>query len=112
MEGQLVQLDFLAVFDRVSHHALLYKLRSIGVGGQFLSIVPEFLSDRGQSVRLNGKVSASLGVGSGVPQDCVLGPLLFILYTSELFRVVENLIIDYANDTTIYAVILRSLSRL
>ena len=39
MKGRLVQLDFSAAFDRVSHRGLLYKLRSIGVGGQFLSIV-------------------------------------------------------------------------
>ena len=45
MEGRLVQLEFSAAFDRVSHHGLLYKLRSIGVRGQFLSRVSQFLSD-------------------------------------------------------------------
>ena len=49
MEGRLVQLDFSAEFDRANHRALLYKLRSIGVGGQFLSNVSEFLSDRGSA---------------------------------------------------------------
>ena len=39
MEGILVQLDFSTAFDRVSHCGLLHKLRSIGVGGQFLSLV-------------------------------------------------------------------------
>ena len=45
MEGRLVQLDFSAAFDRVSLRGLQYKLRSIDVGGQLLSIVSEFLSD-------------------------------------------------------------------
>ena len=77
MEGRLVQLDFSAAFDRVRHRGLLYKLMSIGVGGQFLSIVSEFLSDRRQRVRLNGKVSASVDEVSGVAQGSVLGPPLF-----------------------------------
>ena len=31
-EARLVQLDFSAAFDRVSHKGLLYKLRDRGVG--------------------------------------------------------------------------------
>ena len=47
---------------------LVCRVRSIGVGGQFLSMVSEFLSDEMQCVRLNGKVSASVNVVSWVPQ--------------------------------------------
>ena len=50
MEGKLVPLDFSAAFDRVSQCGLLYKLRCICVGRQFLSMVSEFLSDRRQCV--------------------------------------------------------------
>ena len=67
MEERLVQLDFSAAFDRVSHCGLVFKLRSTGVGGQFLSIVSKFLSYRRQRVRLDSKVSASVNVVSGVP---------------------------------------------
>ena len=62
MEGRLVQLDLSAAFDRVNHRCLLHKLRSIGVGGQFLSIVLEFLIDRKQRMRLDGRVSESVDV--------------------------------------------------
>ena len=58
---------------------------------------------RKQRVRLGGKVSASDDVISGVPQGSVLRPLLFILYTSELFHIVANNIAGYADDTVIYA---------
>ena len=46
MESYIVQLDFSAAFDRVSHSALVFKLKSIGVGGSVLSICREFLSNR------------------------------------------------------------------
>ena len=49
MESNIVQLDFSAAFDRVSHTGLLFKLKSIGVGGSVLFICSEFLSDRRQS---------------------------------------------------------------
>ena len=92
MERKLVQLDFSTTVDRVSHRGLLYKLRSIGVGGQFLFIIWEFLSDRRHRVRFDGKVSASVNVALGVPQSSVLGPFYFKLYTSGLFHIVVTIL--------------------
>ena len=37
-EARLVQLDFSAAFDRVSHAGLLFRLESLGVGGKILSV--------------------------------------------------------------------------
>ena len=75
MEVRLVQLNFSAAIDRVSHCGLLSKLSSIGVGRQFLFVVSEFLNNRRQRVRLDGKVSASVNMVSGVAQGSILGPL-------------------------------------
>ena len=73
MEEKLVQLNFSVAFGRVSQRGLLYKLRSIGVGGQFLSIVSQFLSDGRTRVGLNSKVNVSVDMILGVPQSRVLG---------------------------------------
>ena len=76
-----------------------------------MSIVSEFFSDSRQRVHLDGTVSASVDVISGVPKGNILGPLFFILYTFELFPIVRNHYMGYADDTTICAAIPRTLSR-
>ena len=40
-----------------------------------------------------------------MPQGSVLCPLLFLLYTSELFSILENKLIGYADDSTLMAVV-------
>ena len=38
-------------------------------------------------------------------QGNVFGPLLFLLYASELFSILENKLIGYADDSTLMAVV-------
>ena len=74
MKSYIVQLvDFNAAFDRVSHSGLLFKLKSIGVGGYMLSICREFLSNRRQIVVVDGATSEWIPIVSGVIQGSVLG---------------------------------------
>ena len=49
--------------------------------------------------------SKLINVISGVPQGSVLGLLLFLLYTSEFFYILENKLIGYADDPTLMAVV-------
>ena len=57
----------------------------MGIGGSVLSILTKFLSNRSQHVMVDDYRSKLVDVVSGVPQGSVFGPLLFLLYTSELF---------------------------
>ena len=100
----IVQIDISAAFDRVNHVGILYKLCSVGIGSSVLSILTQFLSNRSQQVMVDGCRSKLVNVVSGVPQGSVLGPLLFLLYTSELFSILENTLIGYADDSTLMAV--------
>ena len=61
-----------------------------------LSVLTQFLFNRSQYVLVDGCRSKLVNVVSGVPHGSVMGPLLFLLYTSELFSILENKLIGYA----------------
>ena len=103
-EARIVQIDFSAAFDRANHQGIFYKPESVGTGGSVLSVLTQFLSNQSQYVLVDGCRSKLVKVMSGVPQGSVLGPLLFLLYTLELFSILENKLIGYADDSTLMAV--------
>ena len=68
-----------------------------------LSIFTQFLSNRSQHLMVDGCRSKLVNVVSGVTQGSVLGPLLFFRYTSELFSILDNKLIGYADGSTLIA---------
>ena len=102
----LVLLDLSAAFDTVDHVILLNRLNSnFGISGRVLSWFRSYLHNRSQSVSVNGETSRPFDVKHGVPQGSCLGPLLFILYVSKLFTIVERHLPEvhaYADDTQLY----------
>ena len=100
-----MQIDFSAAFDRINHLGILSKLCSVGIGGSVLSILTQFLSNRSQQVMVNGCRSKLVNVVSGVLQGRLLGLSLFLLCTLELYSILENKLIGYADDSTLMAAV-------
>ena len=99
-------LDMSAAFDCVDHLILLNRLQdAVGIEGAALNWIRSFLSDRTQQVVYGDERSATSVVLYGVPQGTVLGPLLFVLYTAQLFNVIAQHGVDvhqYADDIQLY----------
>ena len=83
----------------------MHKLSFYGINGNMLSWIKDFLLERSQSVILEGKISSSHPVLSGVPQGTVLAPLLFLLYINDIIEPIKSTIRLYADDILMYRVI-------
>ena len=102
-EARIMQIYFSAAFETVNHQEILYKRCSVGIGGSVLSILTQFLSDRSQHFMVDGCRSKLVNVVSSVPLGSDLGPLLFLLYSSQVFSILENKLIGYADNSTLIA---------
>ena len=96
-------LDVSAAFDKVWHNGLLAKLGQIGVEGSFLDILSSYLSNRKQTVVVDGVKSETLDTKAGIPQGSRLGPLLFIIYMNDIVDDIESDILIFADDTSLFA---------
>ena len=72
-----VFLDISKAFDKVWHEGIIFKLKCNGISGNLLNPFENYLLNSYQRVVLNGNESNWTSLKAGVPQDSVLGPLLF-----------------------------------
>ena len=100
MDTDVIYLDYAKAFDKVDHQILLNKLYSYGIRGKLLMWMNSYLTNRWQTVTINGKSSNPAKVISGVPQGTVLGPILFIIYLNDLEKCIKHSVISsFADDT-------------
>ena len=105
-KGEVSLLDFLdvsAAFDTVDHSILLDRLSiSYGISGSAFDWMQSFIVGCTQSVHYGGSVSRRAQLRSGIAQGSVLGPILYVLYTADVQKLVESFgfgIHLYADDT-------------
>ncbi|CAB4009259.1 Hypothetical predicted protein [Paramuricea clavata] len=102
----LVFLDMSAAFDTVDHGIMIERLSSkLGFSGTAISWFQSYLFGRSQRVTVRGTVSDRFDVAYGVPRGSCLGPLLFTIYVSKLFDIVQRHLPDvhcYADDSQLY----------
>jgi len=94
--------DFSKDFDSVPHERLLVKLEAHGIKGKVLQWILGFLTERKQAIVVDGVKSTTNNVLSGVPQGSVIGPLLFLIYITDLPSIVSSQVLLFADDVKLF----------
>lgn len=100
----MLMLDVAKAFDRVWHRGLIVKLYEMGIPKDFVLLINSYLMMRKFRIKLNGVYSNYRTIKAGVPQGSILGPTLYILFTSDFPINNEDpnqLTALYADDTAI-----------
>jgi hypothetical protein len=101
--GSAIFLDVAQAFDKVWHEGLNYKLRII-LPKQYAEILESYLTERYFRIKQGDAYSELKEIKTGLPQGSVLGPILYLLYTSDLPKLENSTVATFADDTAILTV--------
>ena len=97
-----IYLDYAKALDKVDHKLLAKKLTLYDIHPKIVKWVESFLTNRTQSVVVDGTLSLLALIISGVPQGTVLGPILFLIFINDIEHCIMHSIVRcFADDTRI-----------
>ena len=95
-------MDFSNALDKAGYKRLKEKLSYYGISGSTNRWIKIFVSNREQTVVIEGQKTYVASVTSGVSQGSVLRPCLFLLYINDLPEALNSRVRLFADDTIAY----------
>ena len=83
--------DLSKAFDCIDHELLIAKLHAYGFDTDELKFVYSYLKRRKEGAKINSSHSSFVEILFDVPQESILGPLLFNVYICDLLFDTDDL---------------------
>ena len=107
MHSAALFLDLLKAFNTLNHEVLLKKLERYGICGICNEWFRDYLANRNLTAKIQTSDSEivrsnSFDISYGTTQGSCLGPLLFIIFTNDIYLLPTfSKIILFADDMTL-----------
>lgn len=79
-------VDYEKAFDKVQHGKMMEILRSKNIDRNDANIIENLYWNQTAKVAIEGEESEEIEIRRGVRQGCILSPLLFNMYSEEIFN--------------------------
>ena len=97
----MILIDLQRAFDMIDHDILLKKLSAIGFSNHTINWFKLYLSNQLFRVNLGNCYSDPFNITCEVPQECILEPLLFLIYVNYMSQTVKSNRFLYADDSCV-----------
>ena len=95
-------MDLSKAYDCLPHDLLIAKLGAYGLDRSSLRLLMDYLNSRKQRTKVGPSYSKWSEIKHGIRQGSILGPLLFNIFTNDVFFVIEKSdICNFADDNTL-----------
>ena len=94
----MILIDLQKAFDTINHEILFKKLKAMDFSEGCITWFNSYLSEI-FFISIKNQLSDYGRIACGVPQGSILGPLLFLLYVSDMPQAVNSNLFLYADNS-------------